>query len=99
MERQKPDRLIINSPYEEPSRYWKYNPASGLFRLEDGRRPAGYLIASDRSQRADDPGVFVEIPLVNEIRPRVRAWRAAGYPGATGITRRLLAHWHDPEQR
>ena len=49
MERQKPDRLIINSPYEEPSRYWKYNPASGLFRLEDGRRPAGYLIASDLS--------------------------------------------------
>ena len=89
MEREKPDRLIINSPYEEPSRYWKYNPASGLFRLEDGRRPAGYLIASDKSQRADDPGVFVEIPLVNEIRPRVKAWRAAGYPGATGITRSL----------
>ena len=99
MERAKPDRLIINSPYAEPSRYWKYNPATGLFRLEDGRRPAGYLIASDRSQKADDPGVFVEIPLVNEIRPRVKAWRAAGYPGATGITRRLLAHWHDPEQR
>ena len=99
MERAKPDRLIINSPYAEPSRYWKYNPASGLFRLEDGRRPAGYLIASDKSQRADDPGVFVEIPLVNEIRPRVKAWRAAGYPGATGITRRLLAHWHDLEPR
>lgn len=98
MEREKPDRLIVNSPYEEPSRYWKYNPATGLFRLEDGRRPAGYLIASDRSQRQDDPGVFVEIPLVNEIRPRVGQWRAAGYPGVTGITKRLLEHWRDPEQ-
>ena len=99
MERAKPDRLIINSPFAEPTRYWKYNPATGLFRLEDGRRPAGYLIASERSQKGDDPGVFVEIPLVNEIRPRVKAWRLAGYPGATGITRRLLAHWHDLEQR
>ena len=97
LERAKPDRLIINSPYEEPSRYWKYNPATGLFRLEDGRRPAGYLIASDRSQRMDDPGVFKEIELVNEIRPRVKAWREAGYPGVTSITKRLLEHWRDPE--
>lgn len=96
-ERAKPDRLIINSPYEEPSRYWKYNPASGLFRLENGRRPAGYLIASDRSQRMDDPGVFKEIELVNEIRPRVKAWGEAGYPGVTSITKRLLEHWRDPE--
>ena len=42
--------------------------------------------------------MFVEIPLVNQIRPRVRAWREAGYPGASGITRRLLEYWTDPEE-
>ncbi|MFP4369403.1 MAG: BPTD_3080 family restriction endonuclease, partial [Candidatus Kapaibacterium sp.] len=47
----------------------------------------------------DDPGIFVEIPIVNQIRPRVKSWREAGYPGVTGITKRLLEHWQDPEER
>jgi type III restriction enzyme len=55
-------------------------------------------VASQRSKAFDDPGVFVEIPLVNKIRPRVRAWRNAGYPGLTGITKRLLEHWTNPEE-
>ena len=55
-------------------------------------------MASDASQAFDDPGEFIEIPLVNQIRPRVRAWREAGYPGVTGITRRLLEHWNDEEE-
>ena len=53
---------------------------------------------SEGSQAFDDPGVFVEIPLVNQIRPRVKAWREGGYAGVTGITRRLLEHWTDPEE-
>ncbi|MFS8879263.1 DEAD/DEAH box helicase family protein [Synechococcus sp. H55.10] len=40
----------------------------------------------------------MEIPLVNQIRPRVKAWREAGYPGVTSITKRLLDHWRDPEE-
>jgi type III restriction enzyme len=92
------DRLIINSPYEEPTRYWHYNRERRTFSLEEGRRPAGYVIASPGSQVFDDPGIFVEIPLVNQIRPRVKAWRDAGYPGVTGITKRLLEHWTNPEE-
>ena len=55
------------------------------------------MIASENSKSFDDPGVFVEIPLVNQIRPRVKAWREAGYPGVTGITKRLLEQWTNPE--
>ena len=55
------------------------------------------MIASEGSKAFDDPGVFVPIPLVNQIRPRVKAWREAGYPGVTGITKRLLEHWTNPE--
>jgi type III restriction enzyme len=64
----------------------------------DGRRPAGYVVATPGSKSFDDPGILVEIPLVNQIRPRVKAWREEGYPGVTGITRRLLEHWRDPEE-
>lgn len=92
------DRLIINSPYEEPVRHWNYDQSTRSFDLADGRRAAGYLIASESSKSFDDPGEFREIPLVNQIRPRVKAWREAGYPGVTGITKRLLEHWRDPEE-
>ena len=98
MERASIDRLIINSPYEEPTKYWSYDRERRTFSLVEGRRPAGYVIASESSRSFDDPGHFVEIPLVNLIRPRVRAWREAGYPGVTGITKRLLEHWTNPEE-
>ena len=90
--------LIINSPYEEPAEHWRYDRERRTFSRAEGRRPAGYVVASEGSQAFDDPGVFFEIPLVNQIRPRVRAWREAGYPGVTGITKRLLEHWTDPEE-
>jgi type III restriction enzyme len=93
------DQLIINSPYEEPKHYWSYDRETRLFALKEGRRPAGYVVASERSKAFDDPGVFVEIPLVNQIRSRVDAWRKNGYPGVTGITKRLLEHWKNPEER
>lgn len=93
------DRLIINSPYEEPSTYWSYDRETRSFSLKSGRRPAGYVIASEGSKAFDDPGIFVELPLVNQIRDRVKAWREAGYPGVTGITKRLLEYWHNTEER
>ena len=92
------DRLIINSPYEEPKLHWRYDREMRTFDLAEGHGPAGYVVATPGSQAFDDPGIFVEIPLVNQIRPRVKAWREAGYPGVTSITKRLLEHWRDPEE-
>ncbi len=93
------DKLIINSPYEKPAKYWEYIRDTREFILKDGRRPAGYVVASESSKAFDDPGVFVEIDLVNAIRPRIEKWREADYPGVTGITKRLLNHWQDPAER
>ena len=66
--------------------------------MESGRRAAGYVIATTRARDRDpdDPGKFIPIDLVNQIRPRVNQWREDGYPGATNVTRRLLEHWHTP---
>ena len=95
----KPSHLIINNPYAMPRRYWKYDRQRQSFDLADGRRPAGYTIATPGQNNPNDPGVFVEIELVNRIRPRVDAWREAKYPGITATTRTLLEHWNDVEQR
>ena len=101
---QKIDHLIITSPYEEPKEHWWYDENKKSFDLAEGRRPAGYIIASQAYESADDPGKFIELPLVNRIRPRVKAWREGKnggipYAGATSITRRLLQHWHDQSER
>ena len=93
------DQLIINSPFAEPSSYWSYDRESRSFARKPGRRPAGYVTATPGAKSFDDPGIFRELPLVNQIRSRVAVWRDSGYPGATGITQKLLEHWKDPEQR
>jgi type III restriction enzyme len=95
----KPTHLIINNPYATPRRYWKYDRQRQSFDLAEGRRPAGYTMATPGQNNVNDPGVFVQIELVNQIRPRVDAWRVASYPGVTATTRTLLEHWNDIEQR
>ena len=92
------DQLVICKPYEEPKHHWLYDRETREFSREPGRRPAGYLKATPNYKGFDDPGIFVELPLVNKIRSRVKAWEEAGYPGATAITRRLLEYWTDPEE-
>ncbi|MHB1157975.1 MAG: BPTD_3080 family restriction endonuclease [Phycisphaerales bacterium] len=94
----KPDHLIVNNPYVSPRRHWRYDRQRQSFDLVEGRRPAGYMVASEGAG-FDDPGVFVPIELVNVIRPRVDQWRENGYPGITAVTRALLEHWYDEDQR
>src|SRR5208283_4475733 len=67
--------LIINSPFEEPSSHWSYNRETRTFSREAGRRPAGYVTATPGARSFDDPGIFRELPMVNQIRPRVKEWR------------------------
>lgn len=93
------DQLIINSAFREPEHHWKYDLNGQTFVQENGRRPAGYFIAGQGSNQYNDIGQFIELPLVNRIRPRVKAWREAGYPGVTGVTKKLLEHWNDREAR
>ena len=93
------DQLIINSAYREPTHHWKYDLNGQTFLRESGRRPAGYFVAGQGSNQYNDIGQFMELPLVNTIRPRVKAWREAGYPGVTGVTKKLLEHWNDKDAR
>ena len=91
--------LIINSPYKAPAHHWRVAETGGPLALEEGRRPAGYMISDPGAAAHRDVGRFVALEEVNKIRKRVDAWRAAGYPGVTGITNTLLAHWRNDEAR
>lgn len=96
------DHLIINSPYQEPKYYWQRDPNTLLFDKVEGRRPAGYVMATPGADPAKDGGTFVPIELVDAIRKRVKAWRENPddpYAGTTGTTKRLLEHWHKESER
>jgi len=92
------DNPILNSPFEEPTRYWAYEEGQPV--LKEGRRPAGYYLkARTRGiQMAMLEEEFVPLELVNTIRERVKAWRERDYPGVTPITRQLLQHWNNPDR-
>ena len=93
------DKLIINCPYQEPNQHWLYEREKKRFRREVGRRSAGYIVATPNFSGFDDPGIFVPIELANKIRKRVGEWRKKGYPGVTGVTKRLLEHWTSASDR
>lgn len=86
--------LILNSPFDAPTRHWQPDGRGGLAAVE-GRRPASYEIFDIRNNTRRSES----LDKVNEIRARVDGWRAAGYPGATAVSRRLLEHWHDRSAR
>ncbi|OOP56281.1 MAG: hypothetical protein AYP45_09445 [Candidatus Brocadia carolinensis] len=94
------DQLIINNPYEEPKEHWLYIREKQEFERRPGRRWSGYWRATEKARLGhDDPGEFIEIKCVNEIRPRVKEWRESNYPNITGVTRKLLGFWNDISQR
>lgn len=92
------DHLIINNPYEKPKQHLKYIREIRRFELVEGRRPAGYVVASEASATFDDPGIFISLPVVNKIRERVDKWRENGHPGITTVTKNLLEHWTNPDR-
>jgi type III restriction enzyme len=92
------DHLIICSPFEKPKQHLSYNREIRKFELVDGRRRAGYIVATPDSQAFDDPGHFVPLEQVNKIRERVDRWRDQGYPGITTVTKELLEHWKNPDR-
>lgn len=87
---------IVNDAFSEPIQYWHFG---GLVpELRPGRRKSGYLAPSPEGQlKITDE--LIELPLVNDLRRRVKEWRESDYPGATQITRDLFRHWFDESRK
>ncbi len=88
------DQPILNSPYEEPKKYWRIVEGETPRQI-DGRRKAMYFYRQP-STSADDAGgrgTAVELDLVNLIRERLADWRKAGYAGVSRTSLELLRYW------
>jgi type III restriction enzyme len=104
------DNPIINSPFEEPCRHFRFSEEGITNEVEEGvRRPSSYFvpIARPKSKKGAQQTLFEtewtedrleENKLVNDIRRRVKAWRQGGFVGVTPTTARLIAYWTNPER-
>lgn len=93
---------ILNSPFEEPRRFW-FIKEGDTPQLREGRRsslvfrPSEQRVEWELSDGTLEPSAEYaagyEMVLVNLVRKRLKAWKAEGYPGVTRTTLELLKWW------
>ena len=98
---------VINSPFEEPQRHFKFNARGITEEIAEGRRRSEYFMPFPKPKKQSGGAQMqFELPdrdlreanaFINRVRVQVTAWRDSGYPGVTPTTRRLLEHWNNPE--
>ncbi len=100
---------IINSPFEEPTRHFRFDDDGITNNIDQTRRISSYFIPVAQPRRTGR-----QLPLtdwiaeriepndeINRIRSRVALWRQGGYPSITKMSSRLLEYWQreDRERR
>ena len=101
---------IINTPFEEPTRHFRFTDEGITNEIVDGRRISSYFVPIARPKKKKGAAQLLlfdtewtqdrieENKLVNDIRHRVAMWRKGGYVGVTPTTSRLIAYWTDPDR-
>ncbi len=99
---------IINSPFDEPTRHFRFTDEGITNEVVDGRRTSSYFVPIARPKTKGAKQLqfdtewtqdrIEENKLVNDIRRRVTVWRQGGYVGITPTTARLIAYWTDPSR-
>lgn len=100
------DNPILNSPYKEPTRHFRFDADNQVTNVVDaGRRGSSYFLPIAAPRKKAAPSLFdaleekrEESGHVNRIRGLVRRWREMGRPDITPVSRALLQHW-DAEDR
>lgn len=99
---------IINSPFDEPNRHFRFEDEGITNKIDGGRRPSSYFVPIAKPKKKDSRQLHFntewtkdrieENKFVNDIRRQVSIWRKGGYNGVTPTTARLLAYWTNPNR-
>lgn len=101
------DNPILNSPFAEPSRHWRFDEDGITDDVVGERRESAYFMPIPAARRRGGQKSFATewtgdrihaSTFINEVRKRVGLWRADGWPATTATTRRLLQHWTRPDR-
>jgi len=106
-----PDTLIenpiLNSPYSEPNRHFRFGDEGITNEIVETRRASAYFVPIPPPKKKGKQLHFeTQWTLdriqpndqVNRVRERVTHWREGEYQGVTQVTRKLLKHWTDPDR-
>ena len=87
---------IINSPFEEPTRHFRFSDEGITDEITAGRRASSYFVPIAKPKKKGSKKLqfdtewtqdrIEENKLVNDIRLRVVLWRKDGYVGVTPTT-------------
>ncbi len=98
---------VLNSPFADPTRHFRFTDEGITDEINDGRRVSAYFVPIARPRKKGKQLQFdtewtqdriEENKLVNQIRSRVKLWREGRYTGVTPTTSRLLSYWTDPNR-
>ena len=102
---------VLNSPFEEPKRHFKFTEDGITDEIIEERRISQYFIPIPRAKKKSPKQLSFETEWtsdrveenkdINRIRERVEIWRQGGYVGITKTTSKLLEYWkrEDRERR
>ncbi len=103
------DNPVLNNPYEEPKFYYDTDMNGNIDyqTVISGRRSFGYdvnIVPNKPGSQAmfsqeDFISADPNAEFINTIRKEVKAWREAGYPKASRITKELLDFWFNNRER
>jgi len=100
---------ILNSPFHEPRRHWRFSDEGITDEVVDSRRVSSYFIPIAKPKKKGKASQLAfdtewtqdrveENVFINRIRSRVSLWRKGNYEGVTRVTRRLLEYWNEPNR-
>lgn len=102
---------ILNGPFSEPSRHFKFGDHGITDEITTGRRVSSYFIPIAKPKKTakgknkqlvlDEDWIADRVEeniFINQVRDRVKLWREGGYKHVTKTTARLLEHWNSPER-
>ncbi len=98
---------ILNSPYAEPTRHFRFSDEGITNEIVGERRVSSYFVPIAQPRKKGAQKSFdtewtqdrvKENELINDVRRRVGLWRTGGYVGVTPVTARLLAYWTNPDR-
>ena len=98
---------VINGPYDEPRKHFKFDDDGITDHVEVGRRRSEYFVPVPQTKKRgaqlqfDNEWTLNRIQpneFVNAVRGHVDVWRKRGYDHVTPMTRRLLEYWADDQR-
>lgn len=99
---------VLNSPYIEPRRHFRFSEDGITNEIVDSRRVSSYFVPIPQAKKKGPKQLsfdtewtvdrIEENRFINQVRDRVALWRKGGYVGITRTTARLLEYWKRPDR-